>query len=247
MTPATVTVSAPLGQHSARPPVQAFIPSQLPTAFASTSQPPPPPVNFQFPQAQMGPPVSHSTQVSTGFTPPIANHSSTSNFAQVSNAMRPPVPAYFTPQVNAASPFSSAPHPPTGNSHVPAYFPHVSASPVQWHSGMSPHPYELVTLPSRAKVCYGCGHQFTAEHRLPPNNLVFKHVDRRVIKRDERTSLLIYSIDFSNTYYHLDIEHIKRKNPTFNRTAYISFDLYNSLDQGSKFLLDSIGLNVIMR
>ena len=83
----------------------------------------------------------------------MLNRSSASNFAQVSNAMRPPVSAYFTPQVSEESPSSSAPHPPTANSHVPTNFPQVSASPVQWHWGMSPHPYELVTLPSRAKVC----------------------------------------------------------------------------------------------
>ncbi len=84
-----------------------------------------------------------------------------------------------------------------------------------WHSGMSPHPYELVPLPSIAQKCYGCGNIFTDEYRSPPYNLVVKHVDRRVIRRDDRTQQLVYGLDFCNTYYHPQITHIKRKNPIF--------------------------------
>ena len=50
-----------------------------------------------------------------------------------------------------------------------------------WHSGYSPHRYEVVTLPANVKKCYGCGAEFTDGHRSPPYNTVVKHVDRRLV------------------------------------------------------------------
>ena len=77
-----------------------------------------------------------------------------------------------------------------------------------WHSGYSPHRYELVTLPGNVRKCYGCGAEFTERHRNSPNNIVVKHVDRRLVRRDEHTGHFLYSADYSNTYYHLDFGHI---------------------------------------
>jgi len=76
-----------------------------------------------------------------------------------------------------------------------------------WHSGLSPHPYELVILPNNVKVCYGCGSPFTPEYRYTPKNVVIRHKDRRFIRRGEN-SQPVYSVDFQNTYYHLDVNHI---------------------------------------
>ena len=64
--------------------------------------------------------------------------------------------------------------------------------------------------------CYGCGIEFAEKYRQPPYNIVVKHVDRRLVRRDERTGLFLYSPDYSNTYYHLEAAHILRKNPFFN-------------------------------
>ena len=95
-----------------------------------------------------------------------------------------------------------------------------------WHSGMSPHKYEVVTLKPSAKCCYGCGNSFADKYRSPPYNLVVKHVDRRVTGKNDFTRQLIYSRDFSNAYYHLAKSHIQRKNPTFSGIVYISMDLH---------------------
>ena len=42
----------------------------------------------------------------------------------------------------------------------------------------------------------------------PPHNLVVKHVDYWVIRRDESTGALVYSTDFTNTHYHPSPAHI---------------------------------------
>jgi hypothetical protein len=86
----------------------------------------------------------------------------------------------------------------------------------QLGKGMSPHSYELVILPTKAKLCYGCGNQFVAMYWSPPYNVLVKHFDRRVIKRNEQNGQLLYSTAFSNTYYHPNSDHIKRKNPVFH-------------------------------
>jgi hypothetical protein len=122
----------------------------------------------------------------------------------------------------------------------------VSVQSLPWHSGMSPHPYELVPLPSRAQKCYGCGSVFTDDYRLPPHNLVVRHVDRRVIRRDEKTQQLVYGMDFCNTYYHPDITHIKRKNPLYSGLVHLSSNLYGSLDPMTKHVVNSYGLKITM-
>lgn len=102
-----------------------------------------------------------------------------------------------------------SPHYGLGQSFVPQQ----AAFPESWHSGHSPYRYEVVRLPTRAQKCYGCGMEFAEKYRQPPYNIVVKHVDRRLVRRDERTGLFLYSPDYSNTYYHLDSAHIARKNP----------------------------------
>ena len=99
-----------------------------------------------------------------------------------------------------------------------------------WHSGYSPHRYEVVTLPGNVKKCYGCGAEFTDRNRSPPYNIVVKHVDRQLVRRDERTGNFLFSADYSNTYYHLDFAHIQRKNPFFNGKVFLSSDKLSSFD-----------------
>ena len=69
--------------------------------------------------------------------------------------------------------------------------------------------------------CYGCSIAFFEKYRNAPNNLVIKHIDRRVIGKNSAGNL-IYGSDFTNTYYHPNISHIKRKNPVFTGLVYIS-------------------------
>ena len=78
----------------------------------------------------------------------------------------------------------------------------------QWHSGMSPHHYEIVMLPSNVQKCYGCGAIFSERSRSAPFNLCIKHVDKRVIGKNA-DGHLIYSRDYTNTYYHPSMPHMK--------------------------------------
>ena len=70
---------------------------------------------------------------------------------------------------------------------------------LQWHSWISPNLYELVPLLSRTKKCYGCGGIFSAKFCSPPHNLVVRHFDRQVVRRNEQTGQIVYSSDFCNS------------------------------------------------
>ena len=52
----------------------------------------------------------------------------------------------------------------------------------------------------------------------------------------------IYSIDFQNTYYHLDRMHVRRKNPLFNDTVQVSVELYQSFDSAQSNYVSASGL-----
>ena len=98
----------------------------------------------------------------------------------------------------------------------PSQYSSVSASqpeqlPLQYHSGMSPHKYEILLLPSKVKKCYCCGSGFIEKYRNLPFNLVVKHVDRRVMRRNEQTGQLIFNQDYSNAFHHPVAAHTKRK------------------------------------
>lgn len=129
--------------------------------------------------------------------------------------------------------------------------PLISAAPVQqqsaWHSGMSPHEYEFIIMPSNVKKCYGCGQNFVTKYRTPPDNIVIKHVDKRVVGRDERTGNILYSADYANTYYHPIPSHIQRKNPLFTGLVYVSLQLYTTLEEGQQRVLNKLPFNTIIR
>ena len=108
-----------------------------------------------------------------------------------------------------------------------------------WHSGLSPHPYELIVLPNNVRVCYGCGSPFKAEERSSPNNVVIRHFDRRFIRRDESTGQPVFSVDFKNTYYHLDVSHVRRKNPYFDDKVTVSIEQYHSFDSAQNARISS--------
>ncbi len=115
----------------------------------------------------------------------------------------------------------------------------------QWHSGMSPFPYEVVLLPNNVRKCYGCGSDFADKYRKPPFNLIVKHVDKRVVRKCEQTGRLVFSHDFNNTYYHLVALHILRKNPTFAGVAIISHELYSTLSERQREILKECDINVV--
>ena len=94
------------------------------------------------------------------------------------------------------------------------------------------------------KKCYGCGDNFAEKFRQPPHNIVVKHVDRRQVRRDDNTGALVYSTDFTNTYYHPSPAHITPKNPVFDGRVHIDFSTYHSLDESQKEMLKEHGLIV---
>ena len=133
----------------------------------------------------------------------------------------------------------------SGQMHMPGTQMRPSAPPpaspqVMWHSGMSTNKYEFVLLESCVKKCYGCGVNFAEKHRRPPCNLVVKHLDRRVLGKSSLTGQLLYSNDFSNTYYHPVASHIQRKNSRFYRNSlhfvcFVLFARYRSAELFSLF------------
>ena len=117
----------------------------------------------------------------------------------------------------------------------------TSTSPI-WHSGMSPHDYELIPLPTNVRKCYGCGNDFVDKYRNHPYDIIVKHVDRCVMRKDHLTGALIYSTDFSNTYYYPSSEHIRQKNPLFAGLVCLSSSTKTSFRKIRPEYSDYLGL-----
>ena len=71
-------------------------------------------------------------------------------------------------------------------------------------------------------------------------------MDKRV-KGKDRDGKLLYSNDFSNTYYHPTSLHIKQKNPAFNGTVLIDNSLLNSLDDLQKQIIATYDFRIILK
>ena len=88
------------------------------------------------------------------------------------------------------------PFPSFGSLDTPAYpnsLPAGNQYSTYWHSGLSPHPYEVVLLPANVTKCYGCGNEFTEKYKAPPHNVVIRHRDRRIRGRGPAGPLLYKS------------------------------------------------------
>ena len=86
--------------------------------------------------------------------------------------------------------------------------------------------------------------QFFRKICQPPHNIVVKHFDRRVVRRDENTGTVVHSADFANTYHHPSPVHIIEKNPVFDGRVHIDLSTYHSLDEGQREMLKAFGLIV---
>ena len=95
-----------------------------------------------------------------------------------------------------------------------------------WSTDLSPYQYELVPLPSSAQKCYGCSAFFTDMYRQYPYNFVIRHPDCHIQGRTGDRHLS-YSPNFQWTYYHLNIEHIARKNPLFAANPIVYCSMHN--------------------
>ena len=96
------------------------------------------------------------------------------------------------------------------------------------------------------RVCYGCYAPFTDQYRRSPYNIVIKHCDRRFIRRDQVTGQPIFSIDFQNTYYHLDCAHVRRKNPFFDGKVTVSIEQYQFFDTAQSDYISSSGIQIVL-
>jgi len=167
-------------------------------------------------------------------------------FSSTLSNLQPSAPATLSPNIcnqrlSQGQPAGTSPHFGFGAPHVPQ-----QATQGSWHSGQSPYRYELMELSSKAKKCYGCGLEFTEKFRQPPHNIVVKHVDRRLVRRDQQTGQFHYSADFSNTYYHLDGNHIAHKNPVFDGNVYLSMATYQALDAGQHHVISTSNVNIVL-
>lgn len=121
-----------------------------------------------------------------------------------------------------------------------------SAAAGTWQSGLPPLPYYLVELPKKVRKCYGCRAVFVEKYRRSPYNIVVKHLDQRVIGKDSNTGALLYARDFTDTYYHPNPSHIKRKNPLFDGRVLIDRGTYESLNEEQRKVLTKHELEVII-
>jgi hypothetical protein len=67
------------------------------------------------------------------------------------------------------------------------------------------------------------------------------------MRKDSTTGALIYSADFTNTYYHLYPNHVRRKNPIFTGIVYIFSILDGSLSGAQKAVLGNTDLNILFK
>ena len=100
-----------------------------------------------------------------------------------------------------------------------------SPSPVYWHSGLLPHPYEVARKAKEVVKCYGWGEDFANNIAF---NLVIKHIDRRIRGKDSNGHL-IFNSGFTPAYYHPLRSHILRKNQYFDGRVHIKNSLYEKL------------------
>ena len=94
-----------------------------------------------------------------------------------------------------------------------------------WHSGMSPYPYEIVLRSQfSCTVCYGgCGQPYTDRDLF-----VIRHMDKRVLGKDD-SGKLVYNHQFKAAYYHAAFDHVQMKNIYFNGYVNMARTLAESL------------------
>ena len=74
-----------------------------------------------------------------------------------------------------------------------------------WHSSLFPHSYEFIEKPKN--IHNGCGSNSNNKYDKSPNNVITKHVDRRIRGETDIVNLL-FNDDFTAGYYHPIKSHI---------------------------------------
>ena len=92
------------------------------------------------------------------------------------------------------------------------------------------------------RKCYGCGQAFPERYRNAPNDIVLKTYDHRIYL-SPRSKIPKHSASLQNTYFHLNVDCARRKNPQFEfRDILIHNEIKHNLSPEHKLLLDSLGI-----
>jgi hypothetical protein len=71
------------------------------------------------------------------------------------------------------------------------------------------------------RKCYDCGQAFSERYRIAPNDLVLKRYDHRIYP-SPRSKIPKHSASLQNTYFHLNVDCARKKNPQFE-FRYLTF------------------------
>ena len=82
----------------------------------------------------------------------------------------------------------------------------------------------------------------TTQHRCQARGSVCGAQGRQ--HRGDNTGALVCSTDFTNTYYHPNPAHVRRKNAVFDGRVLIDLGTYQSLDEDQREMLKEHGLVV---
>ena len=85
------------------------------------------------------------------------------------------------PEIRQFHQFSFPSQQPMLISQQPPAWSSTSKSAQDWHSGLSPHPYEFTEKRKNVHVCYRRGNNCIDKYDKLPNNIIIKHVYRRMI------------------------------------------------------------------
>ena len=86
------------------------------------------------------------------------------------------------------------------------------------------------------------GNVFSERYRNAPNDLVLKRYDHRIYL-SPISKILKHSASLQNTYFHLNFDCARKKNPLFEfRDILIHNEIKQNVSPEHKLLLDSLGI-----
>ncbi|CAC5383195.1 unnamed protein product [Mytilus coruscus] len=107
---------------------------------------------------------------------------------------------------------------------------------------LNKQPFHLTFIAGIIRKCYGCGQSFSDKHRNVPNDLVLKRYDHRMYL-SPRSKILKQSVSLQNTYFHLNVDCARKKDPQFEfKDVLIHNEIKQSLSDEHLLLLESLGI-----
>ena len=100
--------------------------------------------------------------------------------------------------------------------------------------------FKMFTRLLKNHVFYGCGINFTDKYDKSPNNIIIKHVDRRIRGKIDIGNLL-FNAEFTAAYYHLIKSHITKKNPSFSGNIHVKPELLDKHGSKMKYIIFANG------